>query len=122
MLYKDYKIRLYKCGYDQRYAKTFLDRMDDYGFDCEMIYQGYALSNAMKLVEADLKSRLINYNNNDMDKWCLGNCSMQMDNTGQVRPIKINEQQSKRIDGALTFIIVYETFRRYRSDFISQIK
>lgn len=122
MLYKDYKIRLYKCGYDQRYAKTFLDRMDDYGFDCEMIYQGYALSNAMKLVEADLKSRLINYNNNDMDKWCLGNCSMQMDNTGQVRPIKINEQQSKRIDGALTFIIIYETFRRYRSDFISQIR
>lgn len=121
-LYKDYKIRLYKCGYDQRYAKTFLDKMDAYGFDCEMIYQGYALSNAMKLVEADLKSQVIDYNQNEMDKWCLGNCSMQMDNTGQVRPVKINEQQSKRIDGALTFIIVYEVFRRYRCDFMSQVK
>lgn len=122
MLYKDYKIRLYKCGYDQRYAKTFLDKMDAYGFDCEMIQQGYALSNAMKLVEADLKSQIVNYNQNDMDKWCLGNCSMQMDNRGQVMPVKINEQQSKRIDGALTFIIVYEVFRRNRSDFMSQIK
>ena len=121
ILYKDYKIRLYKCGYDQRYAKTFLDKMEMYGFDCEMIYQGYALSNAMKLVEADLKSRLINYNQNEIDKWCLGNCSMQMDNTGQVRPVKINEQQNKRIDGAVTFIILYEVFRRYRSDFMSQV-
>ena len=66
-------------------------------------------------------SRLINYNQNEIDKWCLGNCSMQMDNTGQVRPVKINEQQSKRIDGAVTFIILYEVFRRYRSDFMSQV-
>lgn len=120
-IYKDYGIRLYKCGYDQRYAKTFLDRMDTYGFDCEMIYQGYALSNAMKLVEADFKDQLINYNMNDMDKWCLENCSMQMDNTGQVRPVKINNQKSRRIDGAVTLIILYEVFRRYRSDFMGQL-
>lgn len=121
-LYKDYGIRLYKCGYDQRYAKTFLDRMDEYGFDCEMIYQGYALSNAMKLVEADLKDQLINFNGNEMDKWNLGNCSMEMDNTGQVRPVKVNNQKAKRIDGAVTLIILYEMFRRYRSDFMSQVR
>ena len=121
-LYKDYGLRLYKCGYDQRYAKPFLDKMNDYGFDCEMIYQGYALSNAMKLVEADLKDQIINYNNDEMDKWNLGNCSMEIDNTGQVRPIKINSQKSKRIDGAVTLIILYETFRRYRSDFMSQVR
>ena len=120
-LYKDYGLRLYKCGYDQRYAKTFIERMNDYGFECEMIYQGYALSNAMKLVEADLKDQLINYNENDMDKWNLGNCSMEMDNTGQVRPIKINGQASKRIDGSVTLIMLYETFRRYRSDFASKL-
>lgn len=121
-LYKDYGLRLYKCGYDQRYAKTFLDRMNDFSFECEMIYQGYALSNAMKLVEADLKDQIINYNNDEMDKWNLGNCSMEIDNTGQVRPIKINSQKSKRIDGAVTLIMLYETFRRYRSDFMSQVK
>lgn len=121
-LYKDYGLRLYKCGYDQRYAKTFLDRMDEYGFDCEMIYQGYSLSNAMKLVEADLKDQVINYNEDEMDKWCLSNCSMEMDNIGQVRPVKVNNQKSKRIDGAVTLIMLYETFRRYRSDFMSQVK
>ena len=120
-LYKDYGLRLYKCGYDQRYAKDFLDRMNDYGFECEMIQQGRALSNAMKLTEAELRSQLINYNQNEIDKWCLGNCAMQIDNTGNVQPIKVNGQASKRIDGAVTLIMLYETFRRFRSNFIEQV-
>lgn len=120
-LYKDYGLRLFKCGYDQRFAKPFLERMDDYGFDCEMIYQNrFVMSNPMKLVEADLKSQLINYGENSMDKWCLGNAAMEMDNLGNVMCVKVNNQKSKRIDGAVTLIILYEIFRRYRSDFISQ--
>lgn len=120
-LYKDYGLRPYKVGYDQRYAKPFIDKMNDYGFDCEMIYQGKVLSNAMKLVEADLKSKLINYNGNEMDKWNLGNCAIQMDNLGNIMPVKVNNAKGKRIDGAVTLIILYETFRRYRSDFIQMI-
>lgn len=122
-LYKDYGLRLMKCGYDQRYAKTFLDRMDDYGFDCEMIYQNrFVLSSPMKLVEADLKYRLINYGQNAMDKWCLGNAAMEMDNYGNVMCVKVNNQKSKRIDGAVTLIILYETFRRCRSEFMQAVK
>lgn len=121
-LYKDYGLRPYIIGYDQRYAKSFLDRADEYGFDCEMIYQGFALSNAMKLVEAELKDKTINYNQNEMDKWNLGNCSMEMNNRMETRPIKIKGQKGKRIDGAVTLIILYEVLRRYRSDFVSQIK
>ena len=119
-LYKDYGLRLYKCGYDQRYAKSFLERMDDYGFECEMLAQGRALSNAMKLVEAELKTQSINYNSNEIDKWCLGNCGIEIDNVGNIQPVKVKGQASKRIDGALTFIMVFEMFRRYRNDFISQ--
>lgn len=119
-LYKDYGLRLYKCGYDQRFAKDFLNKMDDYCFETEMIQQGKALSNAMKLTEAELKSKTINYNQNEMDKWCLGNCSMQIDDTRNAQPVKIKGQASKRIDGAVTLITLYETFRRFRSDFIKQ--
>lgn len=122
-LYKDYGLRLYKCGYDQRYSKSFLDRMDEFGFECEMIYQNrYVMSTPMKLVEADLKSQMINYNQNDMDKWCLGNAAMEMDNLGNVMCVKVNNQKSKRIDGAVTLIILYETFRRYRSDFLLTVR
>lgn len=121
-LYKEYGLRLYKCGYDQRYAKTFLDKMNEYGFDCEMIYQNrFVMSNPMKLVEADLKSQLINYNQNAMDKWCLGNAAMEMDNYGNVMCVKVNNQRSKRIDGAVTLIILYETFRRSRNEFMQTV-
>ncbi len=122
-LYKNYDIRLFKCGYDQRYAKTFLDRMNDYGFECEMIYQNrFVMSPPMKLVEADLKSRLINYCQNAMDKWCLGNAAMEMDNYGNVMCVKVNNQKEKRIDGAVTLIILYEVFRRCRNDFMMTVK
>lgn len=116
-LYKDYNIKSYISGYDQRFSKAFTDRMNDYSFEIEMILQGKVLSNAMKYVEADLKDRLINYNDNEIDKWCLGNSAIEMDNLGNIMCVKVKKQASKRIDGAITLIILYELYRRYRSEF-----
>ena len=118
-LYKQYGIKLYKCGYDVRFSKEFLKRMDEYGFECEIVIQDKkTLSNAMKLCEADLKAQIINYNENDIDAWCLGNAAIDVDNTGNCQVVKIAGQPNKRIDGAVTFVIAYEMYRRYRSDFI----
>lgn len=115
-LYEEYGIRVMMCGYDQRFAKDFLQKMEFYGFDCEMVYQNkLTLSTPMKLVEADLKDRLINYNENPVDRWCLGNASMEIDSLGNVMAVKINNQAARRIDGAVTLIILYEMFRRYRT-------
>ena len=93
--------------------------MDEYGFECEIVIQDKkTLSNAMKLCEADLKAQIINYNENDIDCWCLGNAAIDVDNTGNCQVVKIAGQPNKRIDGAVTFVIAYEMYRRYRSDFI----
>ena len=121
LLNKDFKLKTYKIGYDQRYAKTFIDRCDEYGFETEMLSQGRALSNAMKLTEAELKSNNINYQNNEIDKWCLMNCCCAVDNVGNIQPVKQGRQQSKRIDGAVTLIMLIEMYRRYRSDFMTLI-
>lgn len=118
-LYKDYGLRTYKIGYDQRYARTFLDQCHGYGFETEMLMQGRYLSNAMKLTEADLKAKIINYQNNEIDKWCLSNCCCKVDNVGDIQPVKIPTQKSKRIDGALTFIMIEETYRRYKNEFLT---
>lgn len=120
-LFKKYKFRPYKIGYDQRYAKTFLDRCEEYGFETEMLAQGRALSSAMKLTEADLKSRVLNFRSNEMDKWCLSNCCCAVDNVGNIQPVKIPGQHAKRIDGALTFIMLEETYRRFKSDYMAFI-
>ncbi|MCR5652220.1 MAG: terminase large subunit [Ruminococcus sp.] len=116
-LFKNYGLKVYKVGYDQRFSKAFTDRCEEYGIETEMLQQGEALSNAMKLTEQDLKSRKINYNQNPIDKWCLKNCCCKVKETGTIQPVKIPGQHSRRIDGALTFIMLNEIFRRHKNDF-----
>lgn len=122
-MYVEHRFKLYKCGYDVKFSKDFLRQMESYGFETEMVLQNkLTLSNAMKLCESDLKSQYINYNENEIDQWCLGNAAMEMDNLGNVQAVKIAGQPGKRIDGAVTLIILYEMYRRYRSDFVKMLK
>jgi len=121
-LYKEYRLKPYKVGFDQRFSKTFTDRMDEYNFETEMILQGKVLSNAMKLTEAELKSQHIAYNSNEIDKWCLGNAAIEMDKNFQVMCVKIENQPKKRIDGAVTLIILMEVWRRYKSELKDLLK
>lgn len=115
-LFKQFGIRIYKIGYDQRFAKTFLDRCEEYGFEVEMLAQGKYLSGAMKLCEADLKHKVIEYGANPVDKWCLSNCCCRGDELGNIQPTKVPGNPHKRIDGALTFIMCEEMFRRYGAE------
>lgn len=124
-LYTDYGIKLWKCGYDQRFAKDWISRMSYYGWektggddsDLVMIIQNaQTLTNAIKLCEADFKHRLIYYGDNEIDKWCYGNAGIEVkDSLGQCLIVKM--QTGKRIDGAVCLAILYEMYRRYRTDF-----
>jgi len=124
-LYKDYNIKLWKCGYDQKFAKEFLNRMDYYGWtkandELVMIIQNaQTLSNAIKLLEADFSHQLVNYNDNEVDKWCLKNACLKVNDLGQCLIIK--SEPSKRIDGAVCNAILYEMYRQNRTDFKQMI-
>ena len=50
-----------------------------------------------------------------MDKWCLSNAGIKVDNKGQCLIVKM--ETGKRIDGAVNLAIIYETYRRFRTDF-----
>lgn len=119
-LKKFHGITLYKCGYDQRFAKDFLRRMEDYGWtkqynDVEMVLQNApTLNNAILLTEADFKARLINYNDNPVDKWCLQNSCIKVNDYRQA--ILVKTKNENKIDGAVTLVSLYEMYRRYRSD------
>ena len=119
-LYKDYGIRLMYCGYDQKFAKDFIKQMSEYGWtkeggELELILQNaQTLDTANKFVETDLKKRNINYNNNPVDRWCFGNAGLSVDNKGKCLVVKT--ARNKKIDGAVTTVILYETYRRYRAD------
>ena len=116
-LYKEYNVKPYIIGYDQRFAKDFLERCETYSFDTEMILQGKYLSSAMKLTEADLASRVIQYGGHPIDKWCLRNCCFAVDNVENIQPVKAKGQPGMRIDGAVTLIMAEEVLRRHRGEY-----
>ena len=98
--------------------------MDFYGWqrtgdddsDLIMILQNaQTLSQAMKLCEADFKHQVINYNENVIDRWNLKNAGIKVDDKGQCLCVK--QETPKRIDGAVCLIILYEMYRRYRTEF-----
>lgn len=118
-LYKIHGIKLYKCGYDQKFSKDWLNRMDEYGWtkgeELEIILQNaQTLNNAILLVEAELKAQLINYNDNPVDKWCFQNSCLKVNDQRQALVVKT--ENAKKIDGSVTLVSLYEMLRRYRSD------
>lgn len=118
-LKRRYNIRILKCGYDVRFSKDFLNRMEEYGIETELIQQAAAvLSTPMKWVEADLRKQAINFGGNPIDRWCFGNACIQVDNRGQVMCVKPKGQHSRRIDGAVTMIILYATLQRFQTEFM----
>lgn len=123
-MYETYNIRLWRCGYDQRFSKDWISRMEFYGWmktggddaDLVMINQNaQTLSNAIKLCADDFQHKLVMYRNHAVDKWCFGNAGLKVDPKGMALIVKM--ETKKRIDGAVCLAILYETYRRFRTDF-----
>ena len=122
-LYQNHNIKLWRCGYDQRFAKDWLKQMEYYGWyrtggddsDVVMILQNaQTLNSAIKLTESEFKHRLIYYNNHAVDRWCFGNAGIKVDNNGC---LIVKTEKKRRIDGAVCLAILYETYRRYRTEY-----
>ena len=128
-LYTKYNIRLWRCGYDQKFARDWITRMGFYGWqktggdesDLILIQQNaQTLSGAIRLCESDFKSRLINYGDNPVDKWCYGNSCLKVDALSQCLIVKA--KPGRRIDGAVCLAILYEMYRRYKNDFKTMVE
>lgn len=122
-LYKDYGIRVYKTGYDKWSAVYWAKEMDEYGFDCVKVPQEFgSMSEPMKLVEADLKSKLLIYGNDPIDKWCLENTALNINSKMEIMPVKVQGKDDKKIDGAVTMIIAYKIYIDNRTEFLAMVR
>lgn len=122
-LYKEYGIRFFKIGYDKWSAVYWVKEMEEYGFDCKRVSQEFeSMSQPMSLVEADLKSNLINYNDNPIDRMCLENTAMDMNSKADIRPIKVQGKENNKIDGAVTLIIAYRIYIDNRTEYLDLVK
>jgi phage terminase large subunit-like protein len=122
-LVKSYGIRFYKVGYDKWSAVYWVKEMtEDYGFDCVRVTQDYGpMSEPMSLVEKDLRAKLINYNNNPVDKFCLENTAMSVNKKEDIMPIKVQGKDEKKIDGTVTMIIAYRVYMDNRTEFLELV-
>lgn len=119
-LNEKYGIQLFKCGYDQRFKRDWITRMEYYGWndkdDLVMINQSPdVLHTANCQVEADLKDKII-VGLNEVDKWCFGNAALKVNSQGKSLVVKIDGAKERKIDGAVCSVILQETFNRYKVD------
>lgn len=118
-LVKEYGIRFLKIGYDKWSAVYWAKEMEDLGFDTVRVVQDWGpMSEPMRLVEADLRSDLIYYNDDSLDRWCLENTAIAVNSKLEQMPVKIQGKEDKKIDGAVTLIICYRVYLDNRSDFL----
>lgn len=121
-LLKEYGIRPYKVGYDKWSAIYWVKEMESFGFDCERVPQEWgSMSEPMKLTEADLKSNLIIYNNNPIDKWCLENTALNINSKQEIMPVKVQGKEDQKIDGSVTLIIGQKVYIDNRTEFLSLV-
>ena len=120
---KEYRIRVYKVGYDKWSAVYWVKEMQDTGFDMVRVEQNWgSLSEPMKLVEADLRSKLLIYNDNPIDRWCLQNTALAVNNKQEQMPVKVQGKDELKIDGAVTMIIAYRVYIDNRAEFVELSK
>jgi phage terminase large subunit-like protein len=113
----DYGVRPLWVGYDPWNSRYWVNEMKDSGFDMEEVRQGvFSLSEPMKQLEADLKNRIVIYDDNPILKWCLANTQAKVDVNGNIQPCKLNSKY-KRIDGAVALIIAYTILNRHKIEY-----
>jgi len=118
---REHQIRPLWVGYDPWNSQYWVNEMEEYGFTMEKIRQGvYTLSEPMKQLEADLKNKVVIYDNNPILKWCMANTQAKVDVNGNIQPCKLNSKY-KRIDGCVALIIAYAVLNRYKTDYEAMI-
>ena len=118
----EYGIYLPWIGYDAWSAEYWVEEMQGYFGEDAMIkvFQGKkTLSSPMQNLGADLKSKLIIYNNNPIDKWCLSNTNIDTDRNGNIQPDK--SKKRLRIDGTSALLNAYVVLEQKKNDYMNMI-
>lgn len=119
-LKRKFGITVYKCGYDKAYAREFEKSIDDVSEYIREPINQKVMSTPMKWLEKDFEKHSINFGNNPVDEWCLGNACCFIDGHENYSCKKVTA--NKRIDGAIVFIILYATLMKFNSEFQRLIK
>ena len=110
-------------GYDSWSATYWVEEMRGiFGKESMVpVIQGKkTLSSPMQQLSVDLESKLVNYNNNPITKWCLANTAIEEDKNGNIQPCKTSKR-TKRIDGTAALLNAYVVLQDRLAEYQSLI-
>jgi phage terminase large subunit-like protein len=119
---KKYGIIPINIGYDPAMSSNWQNEIQNYGFKITPVRQGYiSVSPVMREMELDFKSKLINYNDNPILKWCLSNTQVVCDPAGNIKFDK-SKNRKQRNDGMTSLYDAYKVLLDNQQDFLNMIK
>lgn len=108
--------------YDPYSARYWVQEMESYGFKMVKLFQtAKNLSLPMQMLGADLKAKKINYDDNPILKWCLGNTGVHEDLNGNIMPIKASGKKN-RIDGAASLLDAYAGLYQHKQELLNVVR
>lgn len=110
-------------GYDSWSAKYWVEEMQgEFGKEAmRPVIQGKKTQSApMKKLGADLAAKMVNYNNNPIDKWCLSNAAIEVDKNLNIQLCK-QKNERKRVDGTAALIDAYVVLCDKQADYMALI-
>lgn len=121
-LLKEYDLKPFKSGYDHKFAKDYINRHAEiFGEKITInVPQDFkVLDNPTKTLEADMRDKTVNYQNNPVCKWCFENAGIVLDKLGRMMLTKMDT--TKRIDGSASKVICYTVLEWHKSEFMALI-
>ncbi len=118
----EYDLKPYKSAYDNRFAKDYINRFEEiFGKDIlvNVPQDTKCLNNPMRKLEADLRGKLVNYNNCHGDLVCFRNTGIKQDTIGRIQPCKL--KTTGRIDGTAAALCCYAALEWHKAEFMTII-
>ncbi len=119
----DYGLYINMHGYDSWSSQAYVKKMNDsFGEIGQAVRQGkQTLSNPMKILGAELKSKKINYNNNPITRWCLLNVRADVDKNDNIQPTKTSNHR-RRIDGFAAMLDAFVVYLDEKDEYIKLVQ
>lgn len=123
-LRNQYGIYMPWCGYDGWSADYWVEEMKaEFGAECmQAVRQGkMTLSGPMHRLGRDLEAKLLVYNRNPIDIWCLSNTCVDLDVKNQtIQPAKGRDTR-RRIDGFSALLDAYVALENNKENYLNMI-
>jgi phage terminase large subunit-like protein len=114
---------LYKAGYDSWNAKYIVDELEmlvGKEGTIPVVQGAKTFSSPLKIMEAELKSKKVNYNNNPVLRWCLANAKVNIDRNDNLSLVKTSNA-TKRIDGVASLMDAFIVYENSKEDYLNII-